>query len=181
LSKDLKFFFFVYFLPADEGVHPDDQYYQYGRAGVSLSTTSSMDGWVNPFPPPAVWTCRCIPFHHQQYGRAGVSLSTTSSMDRHGAFLSTTNSEDLQGVSLSNTSSMDVQGVSLSITSSMDVQGTTSSLDMQGVSLPISSSTGMDLQGLYLLYGLALGFYTANLSDLFPSCVQIFSSLIVFI
>ncbi len=36
-----------------------------GIQGVSLSTTSSMDGWtcrVYPFPPPAVWTCRVYPF-----------------------------------------------------------------------------------------------------------------------
>jgi hypothetical protein len=84
---------------------------QYGRAGLSLSTTSSI---------------------YLQ----GASLSTASSMDVKGVSISIASSMDIQGVSHS-TSSMANQDVSLSAASSMGVQdvslSTTSSMDMQGV------------------------------------------------
>ncbi len=78
-----------------------------------------------PPPPPAVWTCRMYPYHHQQYGCAighGESFFNISSMDIPNESFSITSGMGIQSIPISTASDEDLQVEPLFTTRNMDIQ-----------------------------------------------------------
>ncbi len=67
---------------------------------------------VNPFPSPAVWTCRVYPPHRLQCGRAGCIHQQLLQCERAECISTPTSKVDMQGVSLFTACCIDVQDVS---------------------------------------------------------------------